>query len=180
MPVLGEGGADIVPLALVVQGSGHIENVASRIGLDATRIVGVSWRHGGEYPLKELQQHRELKVWFDRPLRAAGSAHGVGENTFRLTARPPGGPVRAVASTKAPHLEGTGKVAVFEFAEDAFRHEHESYIGNATVHVEMLCDFILDQRGVPVSGRHLGGRLPSGDGRPGGTFESWFQVRRHD
>jgi hypothetical protein len=48
--------------------------------------------------------------------------------------------------------------------------------GGDTIVLRLACDFIIDRRGVPVSGAHLAGRLPSGNGVPGGTFESWFRV----
>jgi hypothetical protein len=44
------------------------------------------------------------------------------------------------------------------------------------VYITLKCDFLLDCHGVAVDGNHLGGVLPSGDGVPGGTFESWFRV----
>ena len=52
----------------------------------------------------------------------------------------------------------------------------QNSIAGTSVYVTLKCDFILDCHGNPVSGPHLRGRLPSGNGRPGGTFESWFRV----
>jgi hypothetical protein len=46
--------------------------------------------------------------------------------------------------------------------------------------VQLKCDFILDCRETPVDGDHLRGRLPTGNGVPGGTFESWFHVMSAD
>jgi len=40
-------------------------------------------------------------------------------------------------------------------------------------------DFALDVEGRAVDGNHIGGGVParpSGNGREGGTFESWFRV----
>jgi hypothetical protein len=172
----------VVPLARVtVQDSGrigYIENLAPRIGLDATRITRLSWSHGGEYTVKELQERPQLRVTFDRAIRGAdGDRHGIGENTFLLTARRAHGPVTTVTAARTPHLIDGGRTAVFELPRQALEPEHPRFVGSSTVHVELLCDFLLDERGSPVSGRYLGGRLPSGDGRPGGTFESWFHVR---
>ena len=44
------------------------------------------------------------------------------------------------------------------------------------IYVTLQCDFILDRDGVPVDGNHLRGRLPTGNGAPGGAFQSWFRV----
>jgi hypothetical protein len=72
------------------------------------------------------------------------------------------------------------------------------------LHVRLRCDFVLDPCCLPVDGNHVGGRVPllpdgiaprlaepselcarsplrpgawrSGNGTPGGTFESWFSV----
>ncbi|MCG2582675.1 MAG: hypothetical protein KA296_17535 [Marinobacter sp.] len=38
-------------------------------------------------------------------------------------------------------------------------------------------DFVSDEQGFAVDGDHLLGRLPSGDGVPGGAFESWVRVQ---
>jgi hypothetical protein len=43
--------------------------------------------------------------------------------------------------------------------------------------VVVKCDILLDGNGLAVDGDHLGGMLPSGDGVPGGDFESWFVVK---
>jgi hypothetical protein len=47
---------------------------------------------------------------------------------------------------------------------------------NLLCRVTVKCDFLLDSNGKAVDGNHLGGTLPSGDGVPGGDFESWFTV----
>lgn len=46
-----------------------------------------------------------------------------------------------------------------------------------TVHIRIACDFIVDWKGQAVSGAHVGGHLPSGNGIAGGVFESWFEVK---
>jgi hypothetical protein len=43
--------------------------------------------------------------------------------------------------------------------------------------VTVLCDFLLDKKNSKaVDGDFLGGVLPTGNGVPGGAFESWFSV----
>ena len=40
--------------------------------------------------------------------------------------------------------------------------------------VIVKCDFLVDGNNNPVDGDHLAAKLPTGDGIPGGDFESWF------
>lgn len=42
--------------------------------------------------------------------------------------------------------------------------------------VVVKCDFLLDRNKMAVDGNYLGSKLPSGDGVPGGDFESWFTL----
>ncbi len=53
-------------------------------------------------------------------------------------------------------------------------------LAGRTLFITLKCDFLLDRRGGPVDGGHLGGQLPGGRGVPGGLFESWFEVGEAD
>jgi collagen triple helix repeat protein len=44
----------------------------------------------------------------------------------------------------------------------------------AMVRVMLRCDFLIDEKKIAVDGNFLGANMPSGDGIPGGEFESWF------
>ena len=74
--------------------------------------------------------------------------------------------------------------AVFEFAEallgprpgDPPRKKVGTTLAENSVFITLKCDFIMDCHNNPVDGNHLRGKLPSGDGTPGGVFESWFSV----
>jgi hypothetical protein len=72
--------------------------------------------------------------------------------------------------------------------EYARHHLHEH---NFDVIITLHCDKVIDERGVPVDGNQLAGlgednkheymlRHPTGDGVPGGLFESWIRVRREN
>jgi hypothetical protein len=74
-----------------------------------------------------------------------------------------------VEYARAPYLSPDGRSAIYEIRKPATYRSH-------IVHVTLRCDFLLDCRRRPVDGEHLGGALPSGNGTPGGTFESWFHV----
>lgn len=42
--------------------------------------------------------------------------------------------------------------------------------------IVLRSDFVLDIEDRAIDGNHIGGRLPTGNGRQGTTFESWFTV----
>lgn len=157
-----------------------VTNRPRRIGLPVRspgRIVALSWEHGGSLSIGELRADRYLKVEFDRPLAATeGRARGIGPDTFTVTYQRGHEPPRPVPAARPPALADGGRWAQFEVAEEALPREGETQLAGSLVRVTLRCDFIVDGDGVPVSGRHLGGRLPTGDGSPGGTFESWFEL----
>jgi hypothetical protein len=70
--------------------------------------------------------------------------------------------------------------------EYARHHLHEH---NFDVFLTLRCDKVIDAEGLPVDGNLLASiredeehdyalRHPTGDGVPGGLFESWIRVRR--
>jgi hypothetical protein len=76
-----------------------------------------------------------------------------------------------------PHIEETATrcMAIYPLPADLL--EGPESIADSWLHITLKCDFILDCRGLPVDGEHLRGRPLTGDGVPGGTFESWFYVK---
>ncbi len=64
------------------------------------------------------------------------------------------------------------------FQATFFNTLEEASVEMALCRVILKCDFLLDNDGRSVDGDFLGGTLPSGDGVPGGDFESWFVLRR--
>ena len=143
-----------------------------------THIVGINWPHGGEITLSHLREDLggRLEVHFDRKLLPTeGDAVGINAHTFVVqyggvqqdleflpshTDHPPGleDDCRAVFTIDPDYIEGRQNIA------------------GSVVYVTLKCDFILDCHENPVDGDHLRARLPSGNGVPGGTFESWFRV----
>jgi hypothetical protein len=120
--------------------------------------------------------HGRLEIRFDRKLLPArGDATGISAYTVVVQY---GGVQRDVEFLPfdrhhEPTLENDC-VAVFTIDPD-YLEGRDNIAGNV-VYVTLKCDFILDCHDNPVDGDHLGGRLPSGDGVPGGIFESWFRV----
>jgi hypothetical protein len=150
-----------------------------------THICHINWPHGGVVSRRQLQEHLQaLRVHFDRRLRHQHSRpgfcgpHGINPCTFVVQFGGNYEDLDFVTYTKAPHLEHDC-VAVFTIDPRSSDYRQEApyaYLENQTVFIALKCDFLLDCHGVAVDGNHLGGVLPSGDGVPGGTFESWFRV----
>ena len=115
------------------------------------------------------------------------SGTGINRSTLTVTAFDPSGDQFEVTplfnDERPPYWDLERCAAVFTINEDWL--EGRETIAGAIVHVTLKSDFVLDCNGRAVDGDHLRGRLPSGDGIEGGTFESWFRVvddgteRRH-
>lgn len=146
-----------------------------------THIVHVNWPHGGEVSLDDLnhRMRRRLEVRFDRKLlRAEGDRIGVNAFTFVVQY---GGIQRTLEFLPSENDPGVEEdcVAVFTIDRDYIEsnRRHGKNIAGSTVYITLKCDFILDCHNNPVDGNFLRARFPSGDGVPGGIFESWFNVR---
>jgi hypothetical protein len=154
-----------------------------------THIVGINWPHGGDVSLSDLRKHMHgrLEIRFDRKiLPAPGGAMpnpinpqltGVSAYTF-ITQY--GGVQRDIrhlpfSREKPPGLENDC-VAAFTINPEYLESENEDNVADNIVYVTLKCNFILDCHNNPVDGDHMGGRLPSGNGKGGGVFESWFRV----
>ena len=164
-----------------------------------THVADTNWTHGGKVSLQQLEAwNGELRIAFDRRLwgtdgqpiltpKDGNNGTGVSEFTFVCDAYDPReeyevevlSPDDDERYPERPPIrvetrEGGCSVAVFRME----RHQYtgKRNLAGARVRVTLKCDFILDCHGNAVDGNHLKGRLPSGDGVEGGTFESWFTV----
>jgi hypothetical protein len=184
---------DLVPLARITPrpdagpGEPHYEiDLAGRRQLPGpasvlTHVSWTSWRHGQEVRLADLRRHRWLEIRFDRDLAELDPddpGAGVNRYTFVVQYSQAQGGLEFLPSAGRPALVEPRR-AVFEIDPDAL-DPYGSNIGNSVLHVSLKCDFLLDCHGVAVDGNHIGGDLPSGNGTPGGTFESWFRVTDRD
>jgi hypothetical protein len=144
-----------------------------------THVSWTSWRHGQEVRLADLRRHPRLEIRFDRDLDQPGEDHpaGVNRHTFVVQYSQAQRTLEFLPAARPPALVEP-RLAVFEIDPDVLAPDDT--IGNSVVYVSLKCDFLLDSRGVAVDGNHLGGGLPSGNGTPGGTFESWFRVTDRD
>jgi hypothetical protein len=146
-----------------------------------THIVDTNWVHGAEISLRELREEMggELRIRFDRKIEETdGIATGINRRTFTAEF---GGITRHLeflpfSDEQQPYLDADRCTAVYPIDLSYLRESSWGSIADSFVYVTLRCDFILDCHNTPVDGSHLGGRLPSGDGRPGGEFVSWFRV----
>ena len=187
---------EMVPLALIqfdpkdqaagytIEVDGRTELTETAVGL--THIVETNWTHGSTVNLGTVRDdwNGQLRVRFDRKLQAANDeATGVNQHTFVVQY---GGVQRDLefleAATDSPSIDPDDEcVAVFEIDPGKLRPDRRQLnIAGNVVYITIKGDFVLDCRGNPVDGDHLRGRLPTGDGNPGGTFESWFRVTYDD
>lgn len=192
----------IVPLAWVVFDAGkpedgfHLDRSGRRYVKPAsellTHIVHINWPHGGELSLRKVSHELkgELRIRFDRklltlPAGADGNpvvdyTRGLNLQTFVVQYR---GTTKNLEFLPFPHqhpprFDEQTCEAVYTidpgFLDDT--DAHEDNIAGYWVNVTLRCDFILDCHHQPVDGNFLRAHLPTGDGVPGGAFESWFRV----
>jgi hypothetical protein len=154
---------------------------------ELTRITGVNWPHGGQVKLRHLRREMkgQLIVRFSRRLRPAeGDRRGINPMTFELSYLGESGVWKQVMPDPGdphepnPTLSPNRRCAVFQIPGDLLDGRYS--LAGTTVRIRVLGDFLLDCHRRPVSAAHTGGDVNgrgSGNGVPGGTFESWFYVR---
>lgn len=147
-----------------------------------THIVGINWPHGGEVTLDELlyDMDAKLKIRFDRKLLPAdGVSTGINRRTITVEYGGISRSMELLASPEdeEPGLDDDGCTAVYPIVQEYLRGRDN--IAGYFVYITLRCDFVLDCHEMPVDGSHLRGRLPSGNGIPGGEFVSWFRVVHH-
>ena len=143
-----------------------------------THIVHTSWNHGQDMDLQTLREAKgRLVVTFDRKLmQNSGLGTGISPQTFvvEYSGIQQNKEFLKYNRKRPPAIEDHCK-AVFTIANE---HLFDWNLDGMTIHIALRCDFILDCHGNPVDGNHLGGRLPTSGGRPGGVFYSWFRIVR--
>lgn len=181
---------NMVPLALVTFDTEHPEHGfhlddRGRKHLPAasdllTHIVHFNWTHGEEMTLHELRERKgQLRIRFDRKLlRADEWRTGINPMTFVVQYGGVQKNIEFAPRHDSPMLAENDCEAVFTIDNRVLgdRDDEEDNIAGTWVYVTLKCDFILDCHHMPVDGDFLRGRLPTGDGVPGGVFESWFRV----
>lgn len=148
-----------------------------------THLCWINWPHGGVVSSGWLEQAGRLEARFDRELEVVvqpvGSCgpRGVNACTFIVEYGEIYEDMDFVPYVKVPYLAADRRTAVFELADPRPSPGGQyRYLIGSTVWVTIKCEFLLDCDGQAVDGNHIGGRRPTGNGTPGGTFESWFTV----
>ena len=130
----------------------------------AVPILKTNWPHGGRCAPGWVMS-AGLYLEFGRPVA------GIDAETFEVVQRRPDGTFRRLPPASGFPKRGAGARFVI------IRLEQGTQLNSGdTVLVRLRCDFITDAAGQAVSGRFLGGQLPTGPGGPGGVFESWFTL----
>jgi hypothetical protein len=186
-----------LPLAVIMAGTQEELDSQDDIDLSGRRSIGqarshlthvcrINWPHGGVVSAGWLKKQRQLTIWFDRDLEQVpptgySGPRGINAGTFIVEYGAGFEDLDFVPYDPPPVLAPDQRTAVYTLDDQpqgpgsGFR-----YLIGHTVYVTLKCDFVLDCEGNPVDGNHLGGRLPTGDGVRGGTFESWFTVVSDD
>jgi hypothetical protein len=185
----------LVPLALIdFDDEGELQiDLGGRRSIPGTpqtltHICGFNWEHGRTEEVQEFHyrhEHHELHrliVHFDRPLRRYEEddpqryALGINAHTFLVQWKGDEESLEFIPAhpRHPPHYSPNLGAAVFVIDP----YFLERLRGEITVYVTLRCDFILDEHGKPVDGDHLRGTVPTGNGIAGGTFESWFRLKK--
>jgi hypothetical protein len=159
-----------------------------------TRIIEINWTHRFEYHAHDFMrqfvgEHESspgFEITFDRPVHK----DGITQRIFQAIA------VRYVENT---YGAGAPEVvpATVRLNNDRTRihlHIDHHYARNRLektrfdLYLMLRCNLIIDEFGSPVDGDLLAGldgdgeyatKFPTGDGIPGGLFESWIRVVHH-
>lgn len=167
------GCRDAVPLAHIV---GETIDLSGRRMLgdsDFTRIVDINWTHGGKAKAR-LIRDEGLQVTFSGPIDPATIPIEVLE--CRLEGRDGSSPLMLCADEAHAVLGPDGEVDDRCIRFDFDASAQEALQRGRKIFLQLHCDFLLDRTGMAVDGNFLGGSLPTGNGRPGGSFISWFEL----
>jgi hypothetical protein len=159
-----------------------------------TRIVEINWTHRFEYHghdfmrqfVGEHESSPGFEITFDRPVHK----DGITQRIFQAIA------VRYVENMYGAGVPEVVPATVRLNAERTRIHLHidPHYARNRlektrfNLYLMLRCNLIIDELGSPVDGDLLGGldgdgdyvtKFPTGDGVPGGLFESWIRVVHH-
>lgn len=153
-----------------------------------THISDFNWTHGADIRSNEFMHRfvgpdRGFDIRFDGNVRK----DGINRRSFQVLVvhypTAPGQPQRMeIAPSQIEYLDQTHiRLRIEELYAKSHLDQH-----NFEVFISLKCDVILDHFGVPVDGNLLArGSLdgttyyvdaPTGNGVPGGLFESWFRV----
>jgi hypothetical protein len=161
-----------------------------------THISDINWTHGEdlrchEFNRRFVEHGRGFEIEFDYPVRKEGLTPRTFQAMVVHHAGRPDEPQRVeIAPAHLDFFDGTDEITRVRLRIDeqyAQRHLDER---NFDLFITLKCNVVVDIHGVPVDG-DLVARLqhdgtvyvvdaPTGNGVPGGLFESWVRVRTSD
>jgi len=157
-----------------------------------THIESVSWTHRAKYHCHDFMSYfvgnenspQYFEVAFENPVRG----EGITPRTFQAVAvrysdREGGAGIPAVVPARVKLTDDRYRARLYIDPDYARRYlDHRDF----DLYLRLRCDLIVDDNGLAVDG-NLVARLdpdgkyvdgpPTGDGIPGGLFESWIRVR---
>jgi hypothetical protein len=171
-----------------------IECILRKFSTDTlTKITEINWRHRGDYQpnefmrqfIGESESSPGFVVTFERPVRN----DGISERIFQAIA------IRYVENTHGAGVPEVvpATVRLNHSRDRVHLHVNPIYARNRLekirfdLYLLLRCNLIIDDHGDPVDGELLAGlqdeqyvpMFPTGDGIPGGLFESWIRVGHH-
>lgn len=159
-----------------------------------THISRIDWEHDREYRpqdfLRDFVGTHEAPKGFAIEFDGRVHHHGLNNRTFQATVvrHPPQSnePLRSEIAPTRIILSEEGRRCTLHIESEYARHHLQDQ--NFDVIITLQCDKVIDEKGVPVDGNLLAElregeeeymlRYPTGNGIPGGLFESWIRVRR--
>jgi hypothetical protein len=160
---------------------------------ELTRITDISWNHRGEYGCHDFMKQfigdenntRGFEITFNGKI----NTDGLSRRTFQAIA------VRYPEKGGPGHYEVPPMKVRWEDDKDGYTHiflEIDPKYAHQRLHrvrfdlfILLRCNLIIDHCGYPVDGDLLAefadngkyqARFPTGNGTPGGLFESWIRV----
>jgi len=171
-----------------------------------TVITGINWIHGGTYSQADARTlsgaddgSGAYEFRFSRPIRVETIQPGVVELLCFSGGRGESGTIKHIPG-EFLDLPASGTVDRIRYRDVTGETPQRS----DRILIQLRCDFLLDACCRPVDGNHVGGRVPtidaapgdeagagcarppgrggapwtSGNGTPGGLFESWFFISK--
>ncbi|HEX3151498.1 MAG TPA: hypothetical protein VHR66_25700 [Gemmataceae bacterium] len=157
-----------------------------------TRISDLNWTHGADLRCHEFLHRfigydKGFEIKFDGHVRK----EGINRRTFQaMIVHNPESPDQPRRMEFAPsHVEILGPAHIRLRIDEHYARRHLD-LQNFDLFITLKCDVIVDHHGIPVDGNLLA-RLdldgttyyvdaPTGDGVPGGLFESWIRIHGHE
>jgi hypothetical protein len=166
------GSRDAVPIAFITDSD--VDQSGCRMLGDSafTRIVEVNWMHNGKSKAAAIKKDG-LQITFSGPIDHGTVSADILECRLQDGS---GSTVVTQCAAEAKLLPKTDGETDNRVRFELHASTQKAMRKGCKVFLQLHCDFLLDQGGNAVDGNFLGGRLPTGNGRPGGSFISWFEL----